>query len=135
MGIKITKGWLEDAGACDAQLELFAERYPEGVTLTEQVLLDAAEDFDLQWLAGELVSYSTRSIWFHPRERAATNEFTDNLPEPTTVVGSDGLSRLSPQYLEARKAVGRTYDIAIAKALWEALQHLDPLHDGKPGAE
>ncbi len=55
--MKITKELLESHGACKEQIEIFAREWPEGVEVTEEACLRAAElGLHLEWAASELLT-------------------------------------------------------------------------------
>jgi len=51
----ITKELLEAKRACEDQLDLFNELFPEGVELTRALILEHAQEFDWGWCAENLL--------------------------------------------------------------------------------
>lgn len=56
----ITEEDLKAHQACDEQLALFVELFPNGVEVTEEVCLKYAQDFDWDWAACEFLSLTER---------------------------------------------------------------------------
>ena len=53
--MKITKRLLESKGACEEQVELFAQLFPKGVVLTKELCVEHAQRFDWDWAAEHLL--------------------------------------------------------------------------------
>ena len=60
--MRLTAEMLEQAEACQYQLDLFRERFPEGVVPTEALCLQN-QDFDYEWAAQLLSPEKQKRFW------------------------------------------------------------------------
>lgn len=68
-GMKVTYDQLRAADACNGQLEIFSELFPDGeVVLTEELAVTHAEKFDWNWMAYHLLRRSG-CVWYHDTQQ------------------------------------------------------------------
>ena len=54
--LTMTRKWLDNHNACDDQVSLFEETWPQGVTVTQEALANAAKaGLDLEWFAEKVL--------------------------------------------------------------------------------
>ena len=66
----ITLQQLKDKDACTPQLLLFKETFGKSVTLTEELCIKHAQDFDWSWAAYNLLSAPARKVYNETSESA-----------------------------------------------------------------
>lgn len=92
--MRITVTMLRKAGACNGQVEKFAELWPRGCTVTLGVAMKAAEaGLDLDWAASNLLRAPARKAY------------------------DEAIAPASKAYDEAIATARKAYDAAVAEAL------------------
>ena len=106
--MRITVERLKRLRACKAQVARFAELFPDGVEVTEELCIQHAQDFDWRWGSRNLLS---------PLALAAY----DNAVAPAWV---DYKKAVAPARADYKKAIAQAradYDNAVARA-WAAYE-------------
>ncbi len=100
----ITRAWLEDGDACDDQVATFSAEWPDGVEITREALLRAAElELDLSWFADHVLSKPARQAY-----RVAI--------APALQAYRVALAQADQAYDVAIAPALQAYDVAIAPA-------------------
>jgi predicted DsbA family dithiol-disulfide isomerase len=112
----ITRAWLEDRGACHDQVATFAAEWPDGVEITREALLRAAElGLDLSWFADHVLSEQARQAYdvaIAPALQAYRVAIA-----PALQAYDVALEPARQAYRVALAQARQAYDVAIAPAL------------------
>ena len=125
--MKITIEYLESLDACEDQIKIFNNTFPEGTNITKAACLKAARaDLDIDWIACKVLSETAYEAYLEacaPIEKAY-----DEAHAPLIKTYYEALAPLDKAYFEALAPLDKAYDEAIApidKAYREALSPID----------
>ena len=99
--MRITSAWLNEHKACQDQVAIFSQEWPEGVTVSLEVLKRAAElSLSLGWFAAEVLEASACKAYNEEVIASAWKSYEE----------------------EAIASACKAYEEARAPALWKALK-------------
>jgi hypothetical protein len=112
----ITRAWLEDRDACHDQVATFSAEWPDGVEITREALLRAAElDLDLSWFADHVLSAQTRQA-YDVALAQALQAYDVAIAQARQAYGV-ALAQTRQAYDVALVQARQAYDVALAQAL------------------
>ena len=121
----LTLAHLKSLGACEDQVELFESRFGESVELTKELMIEQSKDFDLDWLADEILS--TDDLKAYDEAIASALKAYEEAEAPALKAYEEAAAPAWKAYEEAVAPALKAYDEAGASSLYDILSKGDYL--------
>ena len=115
----LSRARLVEAGACDGQVELFAEIFGDGVEVTVELCRVHAQSFDWAWAAEHLLGPSARKVY--DEAAVAALEVYHEATAAAWKVYDEAVMAAWKAYYEAKAVAREACDEARAAA-WKAYE-------------
>ena len=119
MTITVTLAQLKSLDACLGEAQRFAELFGDSVTVTRELCVNHAGDFDWQWAARNLLSNTQRDVYYAQRKR-----LWDAYYAQVKALWDAYCAQLKPlddAYIAQAKPLADSYYAEVANAFYDAL--------------